>query len=87
LSWTVVLSKQAVKDIKKIRQAGLASKTMLLLKTLRDDPFANPPRYENLVGNLKGFYSRRINIKHRMVYSVDIDKHVVHVLRCWTHYE
>jgi len=87
LSWVVVLSKQAVKDLKKIRQAGLASKTMVLLKNLQDDPFANPPRYENLVGNLKGFYSRRINIKHRLVYAVDIDKHVVHVLRCWTHYE
>jgi Txe/YoeB family toxin of toxin-antitoxin system len=51
------------------------------------DPFANPPRYEALVGNLKGFYSRRINIKHRLVYSVDVDHHIVHVLRMWTHYE
>ncbi len=47
----------------------------------------NPPRYESLVGNLKGYYSRRINIIHRMVYAVDIDKRVVHILRCWTHYE
>ena len=87
MSWPVILSEQAVKDMKKISQAGLASKTMLLLKKLQEDPFANPPRYESLVGNLKGYYSRRINIKHRMVYAVDIDKRVVHVLRCWTHYE
>jgi len=65
----------------------LASRTALLLKNLQDDPFINPPRYERLVGNLNGFYSRRINIKHRLIYSVDIDKHIVHVLRCWTHYE
>jgi len=82
-----VLSRQAVKDLKKIKQAGLASRTALLLKNLQDDPFINPPRYERLVGNLNGFYSRRINIKHRLIYSVDIDKHIVHVLRCWTHYE
>jgi len=87
LSWAVVLSRQAVKDLKKIKQAGLASRTALLLKNLQDDPFINPPRYERLVGNLNGFYSRRINIKHRLIYSVDIDKHIVHVLRCWTHYE
>ncbi len=87
MSWAVVLSKQAVKDLKKIKQTGLASKTMLLLKTLQDDPFANSHGYESLVGNLKGFYSRRINIKHRLVYSVDVDKHTVHILRCWTHYE
>lgn len=87
MSWAVVLSRQAVKDLKKIKQAGLASRTALLLKNLQDDPFINPPRYERLVGNLNGFYSRRINIKHRLIYSVDIDKHIVHVLRCWTHYE
>ncbi len=69
------------------KQAGLVSKTILLLKTLQDDPFANPPMYENLVGSLKGFYFRRINIKLRLVYSIDVDKHTVHILWCWTHYE
>ncbi|MES9855248.1 MAG: Txe/YoeB family addiction module toxin [Sedimenticola sp.] len=87
MSWSVVFSRQAVKDLKKIRQAGLASKMVLLLKKLQEDPFVNPPRYESLVGNLDGFYSRRINIKHRLVYSVDVEQHIVHVLRCWTHYD
>jgi len=35
-------------------------------------------------GKLKGFYSRRINIHHRIIYSVDKDRHVVHGLRVWT---
>jgi len=87
LSWSVVLSRQAVKDLKKIKLAGLASKMAQLLKNLQQDPFVSPPRYEALVGNLNGFYSCRINIKHRLVYSVDVDQHMVHVLRCWTHYE
>ena len=87
MNWSVVLSRQAVKDIKKINQAGLAAKTKELLNLLKIDPFTNPPRYKALVGNLKGFYSRRINIKHRLVYSVDINSHIVHVLRMWTHYE
>jgi toxin YoeB len=87
MNWSVVLSRQAVKDIKKIKGAGLAVKTRELLKVLEADPFSNPPRYESLVGNLKGFYSRRINIKHRLVYSIDVDRHIVHVLRMWTHYD
>ena len=87
MKWSVILSRQAVKDIKKIKRAGLAVKLKELLKILEDDPFTNSPRYEMLVGNLKGFYSRRINIKHRLVYSVDVDRHFVHVLRMWTHYE
>ena len=87
MNWSVILSRQAVNDVKKIKRAGLAVKTKQLLNLLEVDPFINPPCYEMLVGNLKGFYSRRINIKHRLVYSVDIDRHIVHVLRMWTHYE
>lgn len=87
MSWEVVLSKQAVKDVKQIKQAGLSKKSKGLLELLQENPLMVPPRYEALVGNLKGFYSRRINIKHRLVYAVDVDKQVVHVLRCWTHYE
>ena len=87
MSWSVILSKQAVKDIKKIERAGLKSQTRDLLSLLKENPFKTPPVYEKLVGNLKGFYSRRINIKHRMVYSVDTEKNIVHVLRMWTHYE
>jgi len=87
LSWEVILSKKAMKDVQHIKQAGLAKKLKVLLELLQQDPFTTSPRYESLVGNLKGFYSRRISIKHRLVYAVDMDKEVVHVLRCWTHYE
>lgn len=87
MKWSVILARVAIKDIKKIKQAGLAGKTKALLDLLATDPFTTPPRYEMLVGNLKGFYSRRINIKHRLVYSVDPDQHIIHILRMWTHYQ
>ena len=87
MSWSVILSRQAVKDAKKIDGAGLKTQAKDLLSILKENPFKTPPFYEKLVGNLKGFYSRRINIKHRMIYSVDIEKQIVHVLRMWTHYE
>ncbi len=87
MNWSVILSRQAVKDLKKLKQAGLSQQTRKLLELLQDDPFAAPPRYEKLLGNLKGFYSRRINIQHRLVYSVNSDTHTVHILRMWTHYE
>lgn len=44
-------------------------------------------RFEKLVGDLVGAYSRRINIQHRLVYLAPIDEKVVKVLRMWTHYE
>ena len=87
MSWQVILSKIAVKDAKKIKQAGLKPQAEKLLQLLSEDPFQTPPAYEKLVGNLRGFYSRRINIQHRLVYDVVSEKKVVHVLRMWTHYE
>ena len=85
--WTLVYSRQAQKDAKKLAASGLRDKAQQLLDVLADDPFAVPPRYEKLVGDLAGCYSRRINIQHRLVYEVHPDERVVHVLRMWTHYE
>jgi Txe/YoeB family toxin of toxin-antitoxin system len=87
VSWNVILSRKAVKDARKIRDAGLKPQAEVLLNLLKINPFHTPPAYEKLVGNLKGFYSRRINIKHRLVYSVNETQRIVHVLRMWTHYE
>jgi Txe/YoeB family toxin of toxin-antitoxin system len=87
VSWKVVLSKKAVKDSKKLKSAGLKTQAVKLLQLLSEDPFQSPPDYEKLVGNLSGFYSRRINIQHRLVYDIDKKTRVVHVLRMWTHYK
>lgn len=85
--WTLVYSRQAQKDAKKLATSGLKGRAQRLLEVITDDPFATPPRFEKLVGDLAGCYSRRINIQHRLVYEVLPDRHVVHVLRMWTHYE
>ena len=85
--WRIVYSRQAQKDAKKLAAAGLKPKTEALLELITADPFATPPRFEKLVGDLSGCYSRRINIQHRLVYEVLPDEHVVHVLRMYTHYE
>jgi len=87
VSWSVILSQHAVKDAKKLNKAGLRHQAERLLNLLQEDPFAPYPTYEKLVGNLKGYYSRRINIQHRLVYSVDEKRKIVHVLRMWSHYE
>lgn len=86
-NWRIVYSRQAQKDAKKLAGSGLKPKAEALLDVIAEEPFATPPRYEKLVGNLAGCYSRRINIQHRLVYEVLSEEHVVHVLRMWTHYE
>jgi Txe/YoeB family toxin of toxin-antitoxin system len=87
VNWTVVFTKQAQKDARKIASANLRPQAERLLAILSDNPFQNPPPYEKLVGDLAGAYSRRINIQHRLVYQVYPDEQTVKVLRMWTHYE
>jgi toxin YoeB len=87
VSWRVIYSKHAQKDAKKLAKSNLKKKAQELLDLLESNPFRNPPPFEKLVGDLEGAYSRRINIQHRLVYQVLIDKRIVKVLRMWTHYE
>ena len=87
MSWALVYTKHAQKDAKKLAAAGLKDKALALLDLVANDPFANPPPFEKLVGDLTGAYSRRINIQHRLVYEVVKAEKTVKVLRMWTHYE
>ena len=87
MKWTVVYSKQALKDTKKLKAAGLKPRAEELLAVLQADPFQNPPPFEKLVGDLSGAYSRRINIHNRLVYEVFSKEKTVRVLRLWTYCE
>jgi toxin YoeB len=87
VKFSLVFTKQAQKDAKKLASAGLKPKAQILLSTLEQDPFQNPPPYEKLIGDLAGAYSRRINIQHRLVYQVLKAERLVKILRLWTHYE
>ena len=87
VTWSLAYSKYALKDAKKISAAGLKEKVQVLLGILEKDPLQNPPSYEKLVGDLKGAYSRRINIQHRLVYEVFRKEKTVRILRMWTHYD
>lgn len=84
--YRIVFSRQAEKDRARLKQAGLEKKARELLGVIMRDPYAAPPRYEKLTGDMQGLYSRRINIRHRLVYEVDEANGAVHVLRMWTHY-
>ena len=77
--------KKAVKDIERLKSNNLEKNAKKLIELIKENPFQNPPPYEKLVGDLKGLYSRRINIQHRLVYKVNDD--TIQILSMWTHYE
>jgi len=87
VNWKIFYVKEAQKDAKKLSALGLRLKTEDILQILKVNPFQTPPPYEKLVGDLKGAYSRRINIHHRLVYQVMKKSKSVKVIRMWGHYE
>lgn len=87
MKWSLVYTRHAREDAKRLAASGWKNKTRELLEIAEANPWQNPPPYEKLVGDLAGAYSRRINIRHRLVYQVLEEERVVKVLRLWTHYE
>ena len=87
MGYIIVITKQAQKDAKKLESCNLDKKAKELLKIIKENPYQNPPPYEKLIGDLKGFYSRRINIKHRIIYDVYEKENTIKILRMWTHYQ
>ena len=85
MEWTIKFSRQVLKDAKKLRSVNLEANVRSLLDILRRNPYEPP--YEKLSGNLQGYYSRRINIKHRLIYSVDNETKTIRVVSVWSHYE
>jgi len=99
--YKAILSRQAEKDLQKLKRAGASyvKKAKGLVDIVSINPYQIPPPYEKLVGDLQGYYSRRINEQHRFIYNTlpntdgiedehgALYKGIVHVLRMWTHYE
>jgi Txe/YoeB family toxin of toxin-antitoxin system len=99
LAYKVIFSRQALKDLHKLKQAKLGRQAKEITDILMENPYQAPPRFERLSGDLRGYFSRRINIQHRYIYQVMPNDDglcnengvmyagIVHVLRMWTHYE
>ena len=85
--YKLVYTKKAAEDIPKLKSTGLDKKAKALIELLRENPFQNPPPFEKLKGDLEGAFSRRINIKHRLVYQVYESEGTMKIIRLWTHYE
>ena len=57
----------------------------LLIKDISRDPFQGIGKPEPLKGSLTGFWSRRIDEEHRLVYAVE--EKVIILISCRGHYE
>ena len=85
--YNIVYTKKAINDIPKLKSVKLDKKAKALIEIIKENPYKTPPTYEKLMGDLTGAYSRRINIKHRLVYEVLEEEKIVKIISLWTHYE
>lgn len=85
--YSIVYTKRAKNDIPNLKAVKLDKKAKALIELIRENPYQAPPSYEKLQGDLQGAYSRRINVKHRLVYEVFEEEQIVKIISLWTHYE
>jgi len=87
VGYRIIYTKDAAKDIPKLKASHLDKKAKALIEVIKADLFQAPPPFEKLLGDMDGLYSRRINIQHRLVYEVYDDSKTVKVISMWSHYE
>lgn len=89
MSYILEFSEIALADIKKHKKSGdkvVLKKIEKLLNELMIHPTTGSGQPEQLKHNFKGLYSRRINQKHRIIYSISEEVVTVFVLSAWSHY-
>lgn len=85
--YSIFYTRKAVQDIPNLKSSKLDKKAKALIEVIKENPFQSPPPYEKLIGDLQGAYSRRINIKHRLVYEVNEQEKTIKIISMWSHYE
>jgi len=80
--YEILFTKQALKDVKTLSPKLKRKLKSILSEMIEDDPFCG----KRLLSDLEGNYSYRLNLKDRILYSIDKEKKVVYVKRAKTHY-
>lgn len=89
MSWKIVYSPNAHADWKHLQKSGreiISGRIKELLLQLEQDPWRNPPPFKHLQGELIGLISRRINLKHRLIYQIISAERIVRVESLWGHF-
>jgi len=90
MSYTILISKTALKDIKKHKKAGdvkALKKIDLLLDELRVHPTYGTGKPEQLRYERSNQWSRQITQKHRLIYTIEESLVKVEIIQAYGHYD
>jgi toxin YoeB len=82
----VIFSPTALNDLTLFKTGNqkLVFKILELINDIQKNPFQGLGKPEPLIGNYKGYWSRRINEEHRLIYKVSDD--FIEIFSCYGHY-
>jgi len=83
IEWT----RQAIKDLKLLSQKPALLKNLeRFLELISENPYRYQFPFEALMNDLQGTFSVRLNIQHRLWYTIEEESKTVVILRIWGHY-
>lgn len=85
--WKVRIRNSAKSDLKKLKHSNLKTEFLAVVKQLKINPYENNQGFEKLQPPIAGKFSRRINIQHRVVYTIDKKNKIVNIYSAWSHYQ
>ena len=89
MKYRIVLTEQAADDYRFWKSSGnkaVLNKITRLLEDMAEHPFIGIGKPEALKYELAGYWSRRINSEHRIVYRVVDEVIEIHILAMRYHY-
>ena len=81
MSYHLDFSNQSLKDIDFHKKSGkkvIVKKLLVLFNELTEHPFTGEGKPEQLKYNFVGYWSRRINQEHRLIYKVTNDSVLIY---------
>ena len=81
--YSVRIKNSAKSDLKKIKKSNLKTSFQDIVDQLKKDPYKKDQGFEKLGPPISDKFSRRINIKHRVVYTIDDTNKIVNIFSAW----
>lgn len=87
-SYGIILTPQAEADIERHKKNNPRhiKKIGQLVKSIKENPESGIGKPEPLKGDMAGFWSRRIDHKHRLIYRVLVEELLIEIVSCYGHY-
>jgi len=80
--YEIRLTREALKDVNKLSPRLKSKLRDILERIISHEPYSG----KKLVGQLKGFYSKRLSFQDRIAYTIDEKDKKVYIHRARTHY-